>query len=280
VSPKHIAPSGGVLTCARPWLHNPWIGGRRAGATLHGSQHPWATALGPLKEALWYRCVAKHILNEVSPKHMKRQIHDIGRKNMDLLSKMISTWSIKRGLVVPMCRQTHTQRSVSPKHMKRKIHDIGRKNMDALLKAVKLHFLNRVDPRCTPTVLFMTNSRNGGRGLGACLHVGLCLACCAWCLLALLVGGRLAMCRGIAKHQLTKECAISGGRTLFPAAAAARGSLALGNCSIGAKSQNVIHKWGEKSVSSCSSGLSQTSPGNCSIGAFQTIAIAKTIQTN
>ena len=28
------------LHCMRPWLHNPWVGGRCVGVTSHSSQHP------------------------------------------------------------------------------------------------------------------------------------------------------------------------------------------------------------------------------------------------
>ena len=34
--------SGGVLTCARPWLLKPWVGGRCVGAIPCRFQHPWA----------------------------------------------------------------------------------------------------------------------------------------------------------------------------------------------------------------------------------------------
>ena len=37
--------SGGVLTCARPWLLKPWVGGRCVGAISCRFQHPWAITL-------------------------------------------------------------------------------------------------------------------------------------------------------------------------------------------------------------------------------------------
>ena len=40
VSPKH---SGGVLTCARPWLPKVWTGDRWTGATLSRPQRPYDT---------------------------------------------------------------------------------------------------------------------------------------------------------------------------------------------------------------------------------------------